>query len=444
MTICKAARVAALLMGGSLMVQAGPAAAQGSGQARPQAQAQAQNTQQITQRRFNALSRSEKTAFTPLLAAAVAATRAKAAGEVPNWAPVQAALPAAQAAARSNEAKFFVSHVQLDLAIQANNVAAQEQALTALLSNPIVTPAEQASYRNAQAILLNKRAEAAFAANDFAGAERIFRQLLQANPTDQRLLTNLRIVQERQGNTTAPIQTLAQQIQAAEAGGGVAPEDLYQRAWQLPYRARQRSEALAGLQRLLRAYPTTANWRRAMDVVREGMGQDNQLLIDIYRFGRTANLIQPNEYLSFADTLDRAGLPGETKAVLDAGIAAGALQSSQADVARLVSVSSRRIADDRAGLPGQIQQARRAAAGRDARVVADALYGYGRYAEAAELYRLALSKGGEDANLVNTRLGASLAMAGQRAEAETALRAVTGTRAELASLWLAWLSRRQG
>ncbi len=75
---------------------------------------------------------------------------------------------------------------------------------------------------------------------------------------------------------------------------------------------------------------------------------------------------------------------------------------------------------------------------------AEAAYGYGRYAEAAELYRVALTKGGEDANLLNVRIGASLAMAGQRAEAETALRAVTGNRSEIAAIWLAWLARRQG
>jgi tetratricopeptide (TPR) repeat protein len=110
----------------------------------------------------------------------------------------------------------------------------------------------------------------------------------------------------------------------------------------------------------------------------------------------------------------------------------------------LLSVTNRRIGEDRAGLAAQIQQARSASAGRQARIAGDVLYGYGRYAEAADLYRVALTKSGEDANLVNTRLGASLAMAGQKAAAETALRAVTGTRAELAGLWMAWLNRRGG
>jgi hypothetical protein len=173
-------------------------------------------------------------------------------------------------------------------------------------------------------------------------------------------------------------------------------------------------------------------------------GRDNQLLLDVYRFARMANVLKGDEYLALAVTLDQAGLPGETKAVLDAGISAGAVQASNSDVSRLLSTANRRIGEDRAGLSGLIQQARSASGGRQARLAADALVGYGRHQEAAELYRLALSKGGEDANLVNTRLGATLAMAGQRAAAETALRAVTGPRADLAGLWLAWLGRGQG
>jgi len=39
-------------------------------------------------------------------------------------------------------------------------------------------------------------------------------------------------------------------------------------------------------------------------------------------------------------------------------------------------------------------------------------------------------------------LGASLALAGRRPEAEAALHAVTGPRADLAGFWLAWLARR--
>jgi hypothetical protein len=446
MKIIKAARIAALMAGGSMMLAATPGVAQRAPRGQPApAPAQAQNPQQqALQERFRKMSRAEQQAFLPLIQAGAAANQARTTGQAADWAAVQAALPAAQAAARSNEAKYFLAQAQLEIALGTNNVAAQEAALTAMQSNPVASPAEQTTVRKALEIIINNRAEAAFNAQDFATAERLYRQLLQANPTDERLLRNVRIIQERSGNAAGALQGIQQQISTAEAGGQRAPEDLYQRAWQIPYRAGQRAQAVTAIQHLLKAYPTAANWRKALDLVREGVPQgDNQMLIDAYRFARAANVMQPGEYLALATTLDQAGLPGETKAVLDAGVAAGAVQSSQGEVARLLGVANRRIAEDRAGLPAQIQQARGASGGRQARIAGDVLVGYGRHAEAAEMYRLALSKGGEDANLVNTRLGAALALAGQRAGAETAFRAVTGNRADLAALWLAWLGRSQ-
>ena len=57
------------------------------------------------------------------------------------------------------------------------------------------------------------------------------------------------------------------------------------------------------------------------------------------------------------------------------------------------------------------------------------------------LYQAALGKSGVDANTVNMHLGMALAQSGDRAGAEAALRKVTGPRAEVAGLWLAWLAR---
>jgi hypothetical protein len=439
MTFIKAARIAALMAGGSMLLPATPGLAQRTGRATQQAQPPAPAAQpgQPAQRRFN-LSRAEQAALAPLVAAADAAATSK------NWAPVQALLPAAQAAAKGDDARYLVARVQYQIAAASNDRDGQERAANALLANKS-TPADEAvRLRAGLSAIQNARAEAAFKAQDYATAERIYRQLLQATPNDERLLRNIRIIQEHSGNTAGALQGIQQEIRTAEAGGQRASEDLYQRAWQIPYRASQRAQALTALQALLRAYPTAANWRRALEVVREPAGQDDQLLIDVYRFARAANVMQPGEYVALAQTLDQAGLPGETKALLDAGVAAGTIQASQSDVRRLLGVANGRITEDRAGIAAQVRQARSASGGRQARIVADVLAGYGRHAEAAEMYRLALTKGGEDANLVNTRLGATLAVAGQRAEAETALRAVTGNRAELAALWLAWLNRRPG
>ena len=424
MMVSKVALAAATMVGGSAMLIAAPAVAQGTRPAaQPAAPAAGQAQAAGQPQRQLQISRAEAAALQPL----ETAVRAQ------NWPAAQAALPAAQAAAQGPDARYFVARAAFQIAVRTNNSQGEAQALDALIGMPN-TPA------NEKNVFLNRRAEIAFTAQDFTRAEQIYTQLAQLTPNDPRVQQNLSVVRSRMGNSAGAVEPIQQQIRTAEAAGQTAPEALYRRAFDIHRAARQSPQAAEAFGRLLRAYPTSANWRLGVDIARQGAGSDVQHLVDVFRFARAANVVQGSEYVAFANTLNQAGFPGETRAVLDAGIAAGAVQRGQ--VSQLLSVSDRRIAEDRTGLPGQISQARSASSGRQARVAADTLYGYGRYQEAADLYRLALTKGGEDANMVNTRLGASLAMAGQRAPAEAALRSVTGGRADLAQLWLAWLSRR--
>ena len=81
---------------------------------------------------------------------------------------------------------------------------------------------------------------------------------------------------------------------------------------------------------------------------------------------------------------------------------------------------------------------------------ADAAAGARRFEEAVPLYRAALQQPGVDRVAVGTRLGAALALAGRRTEAEAAFRGVAASGdsaaaarwyADLARFWLAWLAR---
>ena len=88
-------------------------------------------------------------------------------------------------------------------------------------------------------------------------------------------------------------------------------------------------------------------------------------------------------------------------------------------------------------------EAAAAKTGRSAQGTADAYLGYGEYAKAAALYKTALSKGGVDADLVNTRLGFALGKSGDKAGAEAALKAVSGApRNQLAKYYLVWLGNQ--
>ena len=108
----------------------------------------------------------------------------------------------------------------------------------------------------------------------------------------------------------------------------------------------------------------------------------------------------------------------------------------------LIATASKKAAAERGALKGLETKAMAAATGAAALSAGDAFLSYGDHAKAAELYRAAIQKGSVDPNVANTRLGMALGMAGQKVEAEAALRAVTGARADLASLWLLWLAQR--
>ena len=98
---------------------------------------------------------------------------------------------------------------------------------------------------------------------------------------------------------------------------------------------------------------------------------------------------------------------------------------------------------DRASLAGDEAKVRAGGTGRLAMNVGNAYFGYGDYAKAAEIYRLAGQRSDVDASLANLRLGEALAMAGDKAGAAAAFKAVNGPRAELASLWSTWLAMKR-
>lgn len=455
MMISKAARIAALLVGGSAMVAATAAEAQSTSRVRSaqeeQEEARRQQGRQgqqpapaaAAQRQLD-LSRAEQRALQPLVTAGNAAFTAQQAGQTPDWAAVQALIPAAQAAARGEDARYLVAKAQYAVAQGTRNDAGREAAIVILLASPS-TPAEEATvFRAELSQLKNKRAEAAFAANDFATAERLYVELVRDNPNDTRLANNLAIVRRRSGNTDGALTPVVEQIRTAEANGGRASEALYRQARDTLYTARNAQASEYAL-KLARNYPTPANWRDAIRIQREVTRLDDEAVLVAYRLQRAANALEGEaDYQDYITLVRRSGSAGETKAAIDAGIAARAISNSTAGISEDLRWANENIATDRAGLDREVNGIRTSGDARTAMRIGHALYGYGRYAEAAEVYRIALGKPGANANVLNLHLGASLAMANQRAEAETALRAVTGPTAGLAQLWLGWMGRHQG
>ena len=413
MKVSRTAIAAAIALGG-MSLAATPAAAQSGGAA-----------QQAAAPKLN-LSKEERTALSPL----VTAINAK------NWAAASAALPAARAAAKGGDARFLINQAELSIAIGNNDKQGQAAAIDALIASGRIPAVDlPAMYRN-QAALAQQ-------ANDQAKVETALTKWLELAPNDPDVLVALAENKVLNRKVQEAVPLFERAIAARRASGQAVPENWYKRALKFTFEGKMVPQSLKISQDLVSAYPTKQNWRDAMLIYRDLTGADAATKMDILRLMRASgSLSGERDYYELADALNKGGFPGESKAVLDAGVAARMVDRNKPGFKELIAQTTTRAAGDRASLAGSEAKARSAATGTPALKLGDAYFGYDNYAKAAEFYRLAVQKGGVDAATANLRLGMALAHAGQKAEAEAALKAVTGPRAGLAEYWLIWMNQR--
>ncbi len=356
--------------------------------------------------------------------------------EAKNYPAATAALATAQSRARSGNSRYLASAMQLRLGIETANVGLQSSAIDAMISSGAAPATELPQlYRN-QAALLQQ-------AGKLERAEASLSRYVELAPNDPESLLALSQIKNDRKKAPEAVALVERAIDMRKGTGQPVPEGWYKRGISLAMMNRMPAQALKLSRELAAAYPTTQNWRDAVLVYRDLARPDADAALDAWRLQRAAKaLAGERDYLQFAQALATGGLPVETKAVLDEGVDARMVSAGKGTFKELIASSAKAAAAARAGLKARETAAMAGATGIEALRAADANLGQGNYSAAANLYRVALQKGSVDPGTVNTRLGMALALAGQRAEAETVLRAVTGPRAELAALWLAWLGGR--
>ena len=412
-SISRTALAVALVLGGASMVAA-PAEAQKKKKDAPAA----------VQSGIK-LSKEERAAMLPVQTAITAK----------NWVAAKAALPAAVAAATSNDGRYAVSRFQLEIGVGTNDIALQTQGIDGLIASGLVPAADlPVLYRN-QAVLANN-------AGNKQRAEASFAKVVELTPNDPDALINLAQVKNDLRKPAEAVTLVTRAIAAKKAAGQTVDQSWYKYALKLAFDGRMKGEAAKLSRELVAAFPTKENWRDSLLIYRDLNNLDGATYLDLLRLMRASgSLSGERDWYDLADNLYKAGAYAEAKAVIDEGVSKRMVDLKKAAFAEINRVTSARLNGDRASLPGEESKAMAAANGSMAIKIADAWMGYKEYGKAIGLYRAALTKGGVDAGLVNTRLGIALLASGDRAGAEAAFRAVTGARAELAAYWLAHISR---
>jgi len=352
-----------------------------------------------------------------------------------DTATIPTALAAAQAKAKTKDDHYIIAKLQLKAAVDANDTNAMAQGVEAVLASGYAQPSElQTLYLGLGKLHYNAKAY------DKAGAA--LNQVLKLDPNNVDALVVQAETLNATGHPAEGVAMLQKAIGLRVAAGQKPEETWYRRAVKLAFDAKL--PATAGLaQAWVAAYPNPKNWRDAIRIYQTNSGLEDAALIDTMRLARATGALQgENDYFRYTNTLVTKGFPGEAKAVLDEGFAAKSIDKGRATFSQIYSLASTRSQGDRSSLAASATAAKSAADAKKAMVTGEAYYGYGDYAQAADLFRTALTKSGVDKDLANLRLGMALAQAGDKAGATAALNAAGGAQAEVAKLWLTYLAQK--
>ena len=376
-----------------------------------------------------------------VLKAAQAAQTAVTANDFPT---AEAALAQMDAAVKTDQDRYTAAALRLDMeqarlrvARAANPNGPVDQSrlatpLNALLASPLTEPSKKGQF----AYILG---QLAYDAKQYPQTLRYWQQAKQLGYVEPNLDMNIMRVKEQSGDAQGALTDLNAEIQRATAAGQKPKEELYR--YSMAKSIKQPGQAVPSMQRLLAAYPSKKNWRDV--AVLYGLQQgsvatlDKQQKLDLFRLmHQTRSLADEFDYREYAQDASDRGLPEEAKRILNEGISAGRIPASGSNYKAMLTEINKAIANESPLGPLETR-AKASGDGKLAAQTAEAYLSQNNNAKAADLYRVALQKGGVNADEVNTRLGIALARQGDKEGARAAFSAVKGApRADLAQLWI--------
>lgn len=348
-----------------------------------------------------------------------------------DFANVQAKVAAAQAVASTKEDRYLIGKLQLDAALAQKDNAALAAAIDTIAGSGYLDTSKVAGlYMDLGATYYNNK--------QYAQAQAAYRKALAADPRNVEAPALIGESLFAQGQKAEAAAAFQRAIQARVAAGQKPDENLLKRATIIAYDAGSPIAAELGRQ-WVSSYPSPESWRNSIAIYRNLNHPDVQGTLDLLRLMQaTGALTVPNDYSLFVRASAEQSNYNEAQAVLDAGIAAKVVNPADPEfrdiIAGLKTKNKATVAD--------LETAEKTARNPSAYMrIGDWYYAMGRYAKAAEVYRKAVGKPGVDSNLANLHLGMALARSGDKPGATAALNAVSGTRADIAKFWLAYVNQ---
>ena len=358
-------------------------------------------------------------------------------------------VAAAEAAAGTDDERYLAAQMRLvleskkqSLTTAANpSVPVDQTAIAKALDTLIASPSTPAADRSRYYLA---RARLAYQGRQYPVAIDYGTKARALGSTDPDLTTFLVRARFDSGDVAGATTELDRLVADSAAKGEKAPADWYKLAIAQANKRHLTPLAVSWMDKYAVAYPTGQTWYEVLTTYGFQQGStvklDDPQKLDLFRLLRASGgLNDQYNFLQYARAAQAAGVPTEAQAVLKEGLANGKIPAGDTETKALQAALTRAVTAQGATAARETK-ANAAADGKLASQVGDAYLGLGSYAKAAALYRTALTKGGVDADAVNTHLGIALARSGDKAGAQATFAAVTGApRADIAAMWTTWL-----
>ena len=356
----------------------------------------------------------------------------QAAVEKNDAASIPGKIAAAQAVAATKDDKYLLGRLQLQAALAAKDNAATSAAIDTIAASGFLPAAEVSKfYAGMGGTYYNGK--------QYSQAADAYQKALGLDPTNAEAANMLGDALSSAGRKAEAAATYQKLVQASIARGQKPPEDLMKRAVGSAYEAKS-PVAVDLARQWVAAYPSGASWRDSVAIYRNLNHPDLEGVIDLYRLlHATGSINSGGEYAQYARAAADQNNFNEAQLALDAGVAAKLIDPSKSEYNDLVGGLKTKPKATKADLA---EATRTAQGGMALLRIGDRYAAMGDYAKAVELYKLSMGKPGVDAGVANLHIGMALARAGDKAGATTALNAVTGPRADIAKLWLVYLSTK--
>ena len=345
-----------------------------------------------------------------------------------DWAGAMAAIKQAQAVPDKSPYEEYVINKFLSIvAINLKDMNTARTAAEAALASPAIPPEDKKDLLHNGFILES-------ANNNYPAIIQYGKQLEAIAPLDTEQLSNMAIAYYNTKDVAAAQQYAQKAIAAAKAAGKQPP----QAALEITMNSQAKTNpeaAVQTLEQIVTQNNSPAEWGKLISVSFSTKGMNDVVAMDLYRLMLVTRSFSPNE----------AGLAGKLANQLRYyGDAVSILESVGAHGPDLTTARSN-SAKEQGSLTTEIAAGRKSG-GQTALNVAEALYGYGRYADAGQLAQQAGAKAGKNPGESQMLVGMALVRQGKFGDAAQAFQAVSGNAAMMkaAHLWGIYARQQAG